>query len=320
MIEQILVPLDGSALAESVLPHVLALAQPFEAEVVLLRVVESPRGEGRSQTVDPLGWQMRKAEAESYLETTAARLKEFGLEVRKELKEGKAAERIVAYAREHDVDLLILSSHGRSGLSEWNINSVVQKVILRVYLPTLIVRAYRQPEQSEELKALHYERLLAPLDGSRRAETVLPLARSIADYHDARLLLSHIVSKPEVPRRAPLTEREQELVEELTNRNREHGEAYLADLCEHLPTWAEPRLLVAEDPAAALHQIIQEEEIDMVLLSAHGYSGRAQWPYGSIALNFIAYGTTPLLIVQDLSKAEVGLTPAERAASEEKGH
>jgi nucleotide-binding universal stress UspA family protein len=63
-----------------------------------------------------------------------------------------------------------------------------------------------------------------------------------------------------------------------------------------------------------------EEPVDLVVLSAHGYSGSAEWPYGSVALNFIAYGTTPLLIVQDLVESEARRSKAEAAAAESKGH
>ena len=65
---------------------------------------------------------------------------------------------------------------------------------------------------------------------------------------------------------------------------------------------------------------MQQENVDLVVLSAHGCSGRTEWPYGSLVVNFIAYGTTPLLIVQDLSPDEVEHTQAEMVTREHKGH
>ena len=76
----------------------------------------------------------------------------------------------------------------------------------------------------------------------------------------------------------------------------------------------------SKEPTAALHNIIDRENIDLVLLSAHGYSGENRWPYGKIALNFIAYGTTPLIIIQDLEEDEIGKTLAEKYAEQSKGH
>jgi nucleotide-binding universal stress UspA family protein len=128
------------------------------------------------------------------------------------------------------------------------------------------------------------------------------------------------VSKPEVPRRAPLTEEEAELIDQITERNRQEGERYLEELKSRLSVDTETRLLISQKPALTLHKLVKEERADLVLLAAHGYSGEVRWPYGSVALNFIAYGTTPLLIVQDISDEERELTAAEKAASESKGH
>jgi nucleotide-binding universal stress UspA family protein len=182
----------------------------------------------------------------------------------------------------------------------------------------MIVRAYR-PTPSE-ITELSYRRLLVPLDGSQRAECVLSLATTLARSHDAKLLLAHVVSKPEVPRRAPLTDEETELVNRLTELNREKGAQYLKDLKSRLPLQVETRLLVSQDAAATLQSLVEEQEIDLVLLSAHGYTGESKWPYGSIALNFIVYGSTPLLIMQDLPREEIERTQAELVAREEKGH
>jgi nucleotide-binding universal stress UspA family protein len=317
MIDHILVPLDGSSLAECVLPHTVALGQAMDARVTLLRAVEREATPG-SQAVDPLSWHMRKSEADTYLSEIAGRLRDTGLSVKTVLTEGSAPGRIIGYARDEDVGLIIISSHGRSGLSRWNINSVVQKVILQAYAPTMIVRAY-QPSP-EGLTGLRYQKLLVPLDGSKRAECTLPWADSLAEFHGCRIVLTHVVNRPEVPRRAPLTEEERDLVERLTELNRQEGEAYLQDVSSRLVSAADVRVLVSGNPAAALHQVVDEEDIDLVLMAAHGYSGQARWPYGSIALNFVAYGSTPLLMIQDVPPEEAAMTEAERAARERAGH
>jgi nucleotide-binding universal stress UspA family protein len=301
-----------------VLPHVTAVSRPFEARVTLLRVVERDVAPEDQGTIDPLSWQMRKSEAEAYLEQMVEHLQELGLTADSVLLEGSAAERIIEYAQSEAVDLVVMSSHGRSGLSPWNINSVVQKVLLRAYVPLLIVRAYDAAKC--EVSDLTYERILLPLDGSQRAECVLPLANGLAEYHPCRLLLTHVVSKPTVPRRAPLTDEEAALVEKLTALNREAGEAYLEDLRTRTGEAGETYLLAGENTPAVLHRLVREEDVDLVILSAHGYSGEAQWPYGSVALNFIAYGARPLLIVQDVPREGIAASPAERAVQEEKGH
>jgi len=318
MLEHILVPLDGSPLAESVLPHAVALAHAFAPRVSLLHVVQRDVAPDMIPTMDPLDWQLRRAEAEAYLEEVSARLRAENVQAEATVAEGPSAERIIAYAHDEGADLILLSSHGRGGLSEWNISSVVQKVILRSFLPALIVRAYRP--YSGDLGGLRYQRVLVPLDGSQRAECVLPLAATLGRYYDATLILAHVVVRPEVPRHTPLTRDELALVNQLTERNRVEAERYLEELRPQLATTVETRLVVNSNTALALHDLVDQEGADLVVLSAHGYSGEARWPYGSVTLNIIVYGTTPLLIVQDLSPEEIQRSPAETAFMERKGH
>jgi nucleotide-binding universal stress UspA family protein len=320
MFDHILVPLDGSSLAECVLPHVVALAQAFGSRVTLLRVLERTQAAGRTLSLDPLGWHIRKAEVEAYLGGVAARLQEVGLRTERVLLEGQAAERIVEFVHSADVDLIVLSSHGQSGLSGWNVSSIVQKIILRAYIPVMIVRAY-QPVTGD-LASLRYRRLLVPLDCSWRAECVLSLAATLARFHKSELLAAHVVPRPQVPRRAPLSQEDVELANRITERNRVEAAGYLEQCKSQFPgdVNVRTRLLVSDNVAASLHELVEQEDADIVILCAHGYSGETKWPYGSMVVNFISYGTTPLLIVQDLLPDEVERTKAEMSARQHKGH
>lgn len=318
MIEHILVPLDGSSLAECVLPHVVAVARACGSRVTLLQVLERPYASGPARFVDPLRWYMSEAEARAYLDGWANRLQEAGLRVQSVLLEGQAAERIIEFARAEGTGLIILSSHGRSGLSGWNVSSIVQKIILRAYVSAMLVRAY-QPAPTE-LIGLRYQRLLLPLDGSQRAECALPLATHLARFHRAELLLAHVVSRPPLPRRLMVAQEDIELADRIAERNRVEALRYLEQLRPQPDVDVRTRLLIGDHVAAILHDLVEEESVDLVILSAHGYSGGTRWPYGSMTVNFIGYGTTPLLIVQDLSPDEVERTRAEMLARERKGH
>jgi nucleotide-binding universal stress UspA family protein len=317
MFEHILVPLDGSALAERVLPHVVAIARTFDARVTLLRTVEGEQGADSQCTIDPLNWEIRKSEAQAYLEETAQSLDEIGLPVDQALLEGDAAERIIDYAGAHEVDLIVISSHGQSGLSEWNISSVVQKVILGAYTPALIVRAYRPAP--DDLQGLRYRRVLVPLDGSQRAESVLPLAEALTRPEKATLLLAHVVAEPTPPRRIAMSDEERTLIDRLTEINRRQAQEYLDKVASRLSVDVQDHVLHGNTPVA-LHELVESQDADLVMINAHGHSGEAMWPYGSVALNFIAYGTTPLLIVQDMARDEIKETEAEKAAQETTGH
>jgi nucleotide-binding universal stress UspA family protein len=317
MFEHILVPLDGSALAEKVLPHAVIMARTFDARITLLRAVERQFGAEMPSVIDPMNWEIRKSEAQAYLDEVGTRLAEMDLQVHQILAEGPAAERIIDFARANDVDLIVISSHGRSGLTEWNISSVVQKVILGAYTPALIVRAYRPVPA--DLADLSYRRVLVPLDSSQRAECVLPLAAALVRSQDSMLLLAHVVSEPEAPRRIGMTDEARKLIEQLTRLNREQARDYLEGVTSRLSVPVEPHVLEGNTPVA-LHELVRTRDVDLVVLNAHGYSGEAAWPYGSVALNFIAYGNTPLLIMQDIPREEIRTTAAEQVAQERKGH
>lgn len=309
MLTKILVPLDQSKLAESTLPHVVAVAKAFDAQLALLHVLE--RGECQDQAqVDSLDWHLRKVEAQAYLDGLRQRWHAAGLKTESVVLEGPAAERIIEYAHEQAFDLIALSSHGRSGLSGWNVSSVVQKVICRAHNSILLTRAY-DPIIDEN--GVRYRRILIPLDGSQRAESVLPLAIRLARERQAELLLAHVLVRPEMMQRTPLSPEDNELVERLIERNRREATHYLEQLQTRLPETTQTRLLVGNGVAAALHDLVEKDQIDLVVLSAHGYSSEKYRPYGATVTSFVAYGATPMLIFQDMPAREIAPTKAEEA-------
>ena len=318
MFEHILVPLDGSTLAECVLPHVAAVARAFEARVTLLQVLEREKAPALQGFVDPLGWYMGSAEARAYLDGLAGRIREAVPRTETAVTEGRAAEQIIEFARRSNADLLVLSSHGRSGLSGWNVSGVVQKTIMRAYLPVMIVRAY-QPAAAG-LDEAEYPRILIPLDGSRRAECVLPLATKIARPHGSELVLAHVVRQIGIPYLGIPNPEDEALVEQMMERSRAEAASYLDRLKPRVDANVRTQLLIRDSAASALHDLIAQEDISLVVLSAHGYSGTTKWPYGNLVINLIGYGTTPLLIVQDLRPDEVERSRAEIIARERGGH
>jgi nucleotide-binding universal stress UspA family protein len=210
---------------------------------------------------------------------------------------------------------MVISSHGRGGLSGWNVSGTVQKIIVRAYVSVMIVRAY-QP-RGAGLQDIACRRLLLALDGSMRAESALPPAIQLARFYSCQLVVASVVSKPEVTRHRPLTSEERELVDRITSLNRSEAANYLSRLSSRLSAEGidiDTRLLTGVSVAALLQELVQQEEADLVVLSAHGSSGVSKWPYGGLATNFIAYGTTPLLIIQDLRAGNLLPSAAELAA------
>jgi nucleotide-binding universal stress UspA family protein len=310
MLESILVPLDGSLLAESVLPHVVAMARAFDAKAILLRVVGQNRARGTTHSVDPLNWQINKTETTVYLKKIDSHLQEAGVKTEIVAREGLAADLITDFADAERISLIMLSTHGQSGLTHWSMGSVVQRIISSAPTSLLIVRAHEA--DSGELTEHHYRRILVPLDGSWRAEHVLPMVISLARFHQSQIHLVHVVKKPEMARHMPPTQEDIDLSDRIVARNQEEICRYFELMQMRSPQEGidvQTHVLISEDVATALHDFVEREHINLVALSAHGYSGNSQWPYGSIANNFIDYGKVPLLLSQDLQRRERAASP-----------
>ena len=304
MFDPILVPLDGSQLAECVLPHTVAIARSFDAEISLLRMLEKNQTGVSAQLFDLLNWQINKTKAALYLETIKARLQTSGLRARTTVLEGLVAEGITEYAQNQGMKLIVLSSHGRNGVTQWSISSITQKIISSAQTSLLIVRAHPQYSQAGESQEIPiYQRILVPLDGSQRAENVLPVITQLSHFNKSQIHLVQVVQTPEMARQMPPAREDIDLSNQVVARNREEAIRYLEQVksrsyLEGIPV--QTHLITSDNAAVALHQLGEQEHIDMVMLSAHGYSGNHQWPYGSMVNNFILYGKVSLLIVQDL--------------------
>jgi len=321
MFKTILVPLDGSTLAECVLPHALSLVTALDAHPILLHVLERPRNTGSLQPVDPLRWVLKKHEAEGYLKRLAIHFQESGLDVEAILKEGPPAEVIINHANITDTDLIALSTHGSSGLSGWNVSSVVQKIILRANKSVMLVRAYQLPD--EEVGKIRYRRIFVGLDASARAELVLPVAVRLAQYYNADIILGTVVKRPDILSRLPLSDEDQVMIERVTERNKEATSHYLEQVqaqLAHTGVEVKTRLEVSTNTISTLHNMVGEENADLVMLVAHGRSADGRWPYGSVTTSFIAYGSTSLFIMQDLGNNEIQQTMAEQALLKTQGH
>lgn len=148
MYARILVPLDGSELAEVALPHAISLAKQSGAEVILLRVLE-PLAPGaamgqESIYIEPEFWRRLQQEyldeARAYLDRVAARLSADGLSARTEIRRGSPAEMIIDTARELHADAIVMATHGRSGIGRWMLGSVADRVVRASHLPVLLIR------------------------------------------------------------------------------------------------------------------------------------------------------------------------------------
>jgi nucleotide-binding universal stress UspA family protein len=257
-----------------------------------------------AQLFDLVNWQINRTRAGLYLEKIKVRFQELSIRAHAIVQEGLVADGITDYAQHQGMKLIVLSSHGRNGLTQWGISSITQKIILSTQTSLLIVRAHQYGAHADELSATPvYQRILVPLDGSQRAENVLPIITQLAHFHQSQIHLVQVIQTPEMARQMPPTREDIDLSNRLIARNREEAGRYLEQVklrsyLEGIPV--QTHLMTSDNAAVALHQLVEQEQIDLVTLSAHGYSGMHQWPYGSMVNNFILYGKVSLLIVQDL--------------------
>ncbi len=143
MYKKILVPLDGSELAKTALDQAERLAKTFDAEIVLFQVVPFMPIYGSPELVTPLIVDEKQKEAaEKYLANLAEELKKKGLKVTGVVRTGQqVAVEIIDFAKESGANLIIMCTHGRSGISRWVLGSVALKVLTRAETPILLIRS-----------------------------------------------------------------------------------------------------------------------------------------------------------------------------------
>ena len=194
---KVVVPLDGSELAEGVLPHVAEMTRDRKGLVHLLSVVPPLKGivpafvDMRSSSAGAQEEKRRiERELQEYLQAVASRFEPAAAEVQVDVRFGRPADEILAFASKVGADLIAMSTHGRSGISRWVFGNVADKVLRGATCPVLLVRA-GQPE-----RPVVYQRILVPLDGSELAEQVLPHVKALVHLNRASPLAESPPASP----------------------------------------------------------------------------------------------------------------------------
>jgi len=313
MLDHILVPLDGSALAESTLPHVLALARAFSSHVTLLQVLDATPYSETGEQVNPLHWHIQRAEAQRYLTTIVTRLEAAGLLATAVLLEGRVADVVSDYAHHQQVDMIALCNHGRGGSSPWQLGGTAQRILERCQVSMLLVQG--QP-LADNIAEWEYTRVLVPLDGSPRAECALPVAVAIARHSNANLLLAHVVSELQLVTVTPASAEDRQLIERLTARNQREIERYFNQIQARTDLKFEIHLEHAPCATIGMQMLAAKLYPDLIVLSTHGFSSDETLPYGSVTHGILAYGTTSVLMVRDTTRtSNVNVTESTSTAA-----
>lgn len=300
MASRILVPLDGSTLAEHALPCATALAQELPAELILLRAVSVPPDlqellENMAPETPALV-QRLKSQAQDYLQKISSQLEETGLDVHMTVRQGPAAETIVNYIQEKNVQQIVMSTHGYSGISRWTHGSVAERVLQSADVPVLLVHA-KSRTTSKIGSRMSCERILVPLDGSSIAEQVLPPATSIGRALKARIILFRV---PIVQVASSLLGEWHMPVEGVFETAEQDAQIYLDQVAKRLRTQSiqVSTAMRIGGVANAIVEYAEVNDIDLIAMCTHGRTGLARWALGSVADRVLRASQVPLLLVR----------------------
>ena len=292
----ILVPLDGSRLAEHSLVYLDALRSMGESQVLLLGVVDesedfhSPNsGEARERETRLLSTYLRQvsAVAEQHL----------GIKAETKVLSGVPATRILEEAHRFSPDLLVISTHGRSGVSRWRFGSVADKVIRGAVCDTLVAgpKATEEEAWTEASLKPAFKSILVPLDGSTLAEAALAKAKSFAEAFGSSV---HLVRAVPIPTSVGGFPGEAAYVPNLMDQLEEGAQAYLKEMASRWAPAVELKTKVIIGTAASvLEEYVHGEDIDLVIMTSHGRSGIARTALGSVTDRMLG-GPAPVLVVR----------------------
>lgn len=307
MYRSILLPLDGSSFAEEALPLAARLARGEGTELRLLHVIRGAPDVDFKSPVEDLAWRTEVREAASgALGDRVARLRKEGISAHAEVREGPVVEQLLASAKEHGVDLVVMTTHGAGGFRRWWLGSVAERLLRDGTFPLLLVRPWDDTSERSGGEP-RFGRVLVPLDGSPESEAVLPHVAWLHEARDAELVLVRVIPSPlEV---GSLYGVPSVKIESEAHRwQRESARSYLEEVAARmarsrglagaLPPRMELRVVEASSAAEGILEAARVHGADLVALSTHGRSGIGRVVVGSVADKVIRGAAVPVLAVR----------------------
>jgi len=286
----ILIPLDGSELAERALPYADVLAQALRTHLVLVTVWEGTSGEFGKRFPDRVVELDGQANAHytEYLHGIRDRLRRP--DTRTMVRGGNAADEILRAAAETDARMIVLTTHGRSGIRRWAYGSTLAKIVAASPAPVLSIGPQAFERAGDRPP---FARVLVPLDGSPFAEAALPAASSLAAALGARLSLIRIA--PWAVQMYPYTAAGT-YVPELDSALEAEAAEYISAQAKALGADVDG-YIERGDPAERISEFIEHEHVDLVVMSTRGRSGLARLALGSTA-DRLLQGRAPVLLIR----------------------
>jgi len=305
MYQRMLLPLDGSELAEVALSHAKGVASRLGIEVMLLHV--AGKGEAESLPlhrayIDQACDRLRREMAESQGKASGR-----PVVVKGEVATGYPAEEILRYAGEKEVDLIVMTTHGRSGVRRWVLGSIADKVLRMAAVPVLLIRAGMPKDAAYETWSS--PKMLVPLDGSELAELVLPHVETLASSQGgegAEVILVGICEPLVMP---PVTTPETSVnwgtaADEYMAKSKKSTEGYLSKVQRGLTdAGLKVSLEVLEgDPATEIIDYAKSNQMDLIVAGSRGLSQFKSFWMGSVSRKLVHYSNCSVLIVKGPGK------------------
>ena len=278
MFERILVPLDGSKLAELVLEQVRRLLMRKDAEVLLLRAVTPPpSAEGDAGVPFDLLW----SRAAAYLQAVEQHLSSQGARVRSKVIEGTAANMILETVQKEGATMVALSTHGRTGLARWVFGSVTEKVLRASPVPVLAVPSFARTGGKADPtgpRELPFRKILVPIAPADLSLEIVAPVLEFARLFGSQVTLINVCQGTECSILVP-----------------QMRKAY--DLLRNEGVPAEP-LVKQGDAASQILEACRETEADLIAMTTHGHEGVSRWMLGSVAEKVLRTAHIPLLVIR----------------------
>jgi nucleotide-binding universal stress UspA family protein len=304
MFERILFPLDGSARAELILTQLKPLVQRERTDVLLLSAVYAPPSISRIDTGKLAA--EHGAEAEAYLQRIVRRLQTDGIPARGIVKKESPEDAILQVSRDEKIDLIAMSTHGRTGLERWMLGSVAEKILRTAEVPLLIVHSFKRIPGAVSVplagEPVSFKSIVVPIDMGEASLAVLPWIERLSKVYPLEVALLHVL-----PESAPTI-------------LAEHGEIRVpaptgaAATPEPPPTirTALDRLTTAGikvrpitasgKPPEKIVEVAGSGGFDLLAMATHGRSsGLRRWVMGSIAEQILRSSPIPIFVVPSKS-------------------
>lgn len=274
---KMLVPLDGSPLAEQSLSVAESICRAYGTHLTLFSV-DPPRNGRWPFTTTPQNGQIEKGKLKrkQYLEQIASRLEKTGIATGIAIDQGDVATKIISFAHDNCADLIVMGTHDRSGLERWFSGRIANKTIRLSTTPVLLLRSTTKWRS----RWPQFKRLLVTIDGSYESEQILPFSHALAAQFNSEVILL-LVPEGQL------------------------STAYRAQLQDYLQSLADifnddgikvQTIMTGSDPAQTIIRTSEEKRVDLIMLATHGLGGMEQLMIGSVADRVARHAHCPVFL------------------------